>query len=316
MRVSGNVAQVIFRNDARTDLTKTPFEFSEAPLTPNFVVYVEDNPGTLDDHVNVTGYGPSTCSPPIAQVARLGTVTSGSVTVVDATPPVDTDGDGVEDGSDNCSNVANAGQADADGDDIGDRLRLGQRQRRCRTRATSARRRVATPTGARRWTAAGRPRPMRRCSRAPSRFTTARRTPSPCAGPTAPTAPPRWRGQGGFTVLRHARAGAAVPEPGHQRPRRPGRRVHLRHAAAGQEVPGQEQHAEAPDQRALQHRRRRDLVHARRCDRRRQPGLRPRLHLPRDGRGRVALKVRIDDSNYRDNYGRFSIEIETATPST
>ena len=132
MRVSGNVAQVIFRNDARTDLTKTPFEFSEAPLTPNFVVYMEDNPGTLDDHVNVTGYGPSTCSPPIAQVARLGTVTSGSVTVVDATPPVDTDGDGVEDGSDNCSNVANAGQADADGDDIGDRLRLGQRQRRCR----------------------------------------------------------------------------------------------------------------------------------------------------------------------------------------
>jgi hypothetical protein len=37
-----------------------------------------------------------------------------------ASPPVDGDGDGVSDASDNCPAVANPGQADADGDNIGD----------------------------------------------------------------------------------------------------------------------------------------------------------------------------------------------------
>lgn len=48
------------------------------------------------------------------------TLAPGSFTVDVAAPVTDTDGDGVPDASDNCPAVANADQANADGDSLGD----------------------------------------------------------------------------------------------------------------------------------------------------------------------------------------------------
>ncbi len=63
---------------------------------------------------------PATGTVAVADGAIIIARTDGKLTVLDAVPPPDSDGDGVADRVDNCPTTANATQADRDGDGVGD----------------------------------------------------------------------------------------------------------------------------------------------------------------------------------------------------
>ncbi len=118
LAVAGRKAQIIFRNDADSDLTTTPPTYSLSKGS-SVLVGILDGETTAGDKITFYG-GITPGSPCLANgLPGSGSVTSGSLTVFDAAVPVDSDGDGVVDGADNCPTVANAGQEDADNDGTG-----------------------------------------------------------------------------------------------------------------------------------------------------------------------------------------------------
>jgi MYXO-CTERM domain-containing protein len=72
-------------------------------------------PGTAKVTVKAPGYAPASVDVTVTK----GTMTTVSIALT-IDPMADFDGDGVPDAHDNCIQVANADQGDADGDSIGD----------------------------------------------------------------------------------------------------------------------------------------------------------------------------------------------------
>jgi hypothetical protein len=84
---------------------------ASAPLGDHIIVLKESNGNVILTDTNATGGKLDD---------NMGTPLTIHVIESSTPPPVDTDGDGIADGSDNCPNVSNASQADGDGDGVGD----------------------------------------------------------------------------------------------------------------------------------------------------------------------------------------------------